>query len=101
MCIVPLSLVLPLALTRYHLLSFFVTRCHSLSQGDIRCTTHCHFCHSLLFVVTGCTSRGHSLLLVITCIITLLTYSLSKTFEAVYIWWNCLVKMQAYHLQIY
>ena len=29
------------------------------------------------------------------------TYSLSKTFEAVHIWWNCLVKMQAYHLQIY
>ena len=31
MCIVPFSLVLPLAVTRYHLLLFVVTRCHSLS----------------------------------------------------------------------
>ena len=31
MCIVPFSLVLPLAVTRCHLLSFVVTRCHSLS----------------------------------------------------------------------
>ena len=29
------------------------------------------------------------------------TYSFSKTFEAVHIWWNYLAKMQAYNLQIY
>ena len=74
MCIVPFSLVLPLAVTRCHLLSFVVIRCHSLSQVDIRCTTHCHFCHSLLFVVTHCTSLCHSLLLVITWCITSLSF---------------------------
>ena len=29
------------------------------------------------------------------------TYSFSKTFEAVHIWWTCLAKLQAYNLQIY
>ena len=54
MCIVPFSLVLPLAVTVTYclLLSLTVIRCHSLSLADIRCTTHCNFCHSLLFVVT-------------------------------------------------
>ena len=67
MCIVPFSLVLPLAVTRCHLLSFVVTR-------DIRCTTHCPFCHSLLFVVTLCTTCCHSMLLVVTRCITSLSF---------------------------
>ena len=75
MCILPFSLVLPLAVTRCHLFSFVVTRCHSLSLADIRCTTHCDFCHSLLFVVTRCTTCCHSfLLLVIRCIAGLTFY---------------------------
>ena len=75
MCILPFSLVLPLAVTRCHLFSFVVTRCHSLSLADIRCTTHCDFCHSLLFVVTRCTTCCHSfLLLVIRCITGLTFY---------------------------
>ena len=74
MCIVSFLLVLPLAVTRCHLLSFVVTRCHSLSLADIRCTTHCHFCHSLLFVVTRCTTCCHSLLLVVTRCITSLSF---------------------------
>ena len=75
MCILPFSLVLPLAVTRCHLFSFVGTRCHSLSLADIRCTTHCDFCHSLLFVVTRCTTCCHSfLLLVIRCITGLTFY---------------------------
>ena len=77
-CIVPFSLVLPLAITRCHLLSFVVTHCHSMLLADIRCTTHCPFCHLLLFVVTLCTTCCHSLLLVVTrCITSLSFYEIS------------------------
>ena len=58
MYIVLFSLVLSLAVTHCHLychfLSLVVIGCHMLSLADICCTTHCYFCHSLLFVVTRC-----------------------------------------------
>ena len=75
-CIVPFTLVLPLAVTvtYCHLLSLAAIPCHSLSLADIRCTTYYHFCHSFLFVVTRCTTRCHSLLLVVTGCITSLPF---------------------------
>ena len=51
-----LSLVVPLAVTRY------TTFCHSLSLAVTSCTTRCHsLYHSLSFVVSRCTTRCHSL----------------------------------------
>ena len=67
--------------TRYHLLSFVVTRCHllyhSLSLVFTRCTTRYHslslvvtrfhsLCHSLSFVVTRC----HLLSFVVPVVVT-------------------------------
>ena len=61
MYIVPFSFVLPLAVTRCHLLSFVVSRRHSLSLA----VTHCQSLYpSLLFlllVVIRCHSLSHSL----------------------------------------
>ena len=63
------------AVTYCHLLSLAVICCHSLSLASIRCTFHCHFRHSLLFVVTRCTTSCHLLLLVVTrCITSLSLY---------------------------
>ena len=67
-CIVQFSFVVPLAVTRCHLLSFVVTCCHSLPLVVISCTTRCHSlslvvplvvnrCHSLPLVVTRCTAQ--------------------------------------------
>ena len=64
MCIVPFSLVLPLAVTRCYVLSFVVTRCHWLT-----------FVVPLIVIfVTRCTTRCHSLLLVVTRCITNLSF---------------------------
>ena len=58
--------VLSLAVLCCHWLSFFVTRCHSLSLAAplvvTRCTTRCH---SLSLVVIRCTTCFHSLSLVV------------------------------------
>ena len=58
MCFVLFSLVLPLAVTRCHLLSFVVSRCHLLSFF-VPLIVICY--HSLLFAVTRCTTRYLSL----------------------------------------
>ena len=60
-----LSLVVPLVVTRCQSLWFVVTRCHSshsLHHSLLFIVTHCTTrCHSLSFVVTRCTTRCHSL----------------------------------------
>ena len=67
-CTVPFSIVVRLAVTHCHSLSFVVTRCHSLSfvvpLVVTRCTTRFH---SLSLIVIRCTTRCHSLSLVVIC----------------------------------
>ena len=62
----------------YHSLPFLVTHCHSLSFVVTGCTTRCHslyrsLYHSLSFVVTRC----HSLSLVVPLAVTRCTIRLS------------------------
>ena len=67
-CCHSLSLVLSFVVTRCHSLLFVVTRCPSLSLVVTRCTTRCHSlsldvplfvtrCHLLSLVVIRCTTR--------------------------------------------
>ena len=51
MCIVPFSLVLPLAVTRCYVLSFAVTRCHSLTFVVPLIVIFVTRCYSLSLVV--------------------------------------------------
>ena len=64
------SFVLSLTVIGCHSLSFFVTRCHSLSMLSFvvtYCTTRYHsLYHSLPRVVIKCTTRCHSLSFVVT-----------------------------------
>ena len=73
-----LSLVVIRCHWLYHSLSFVVTRCHSLSPVVPLVVSGCH---SLSFVITRCTTRYHSLyhslLLVVSLVVTRCCHSLS------------------------
>ena len=118
-------LLLSFVVTLYHSLSLAVTRWHLLyhslsflSLVVILCHSLYHSFHSLLLVFNWCITSLSFYKILIQSIklattysfkidahkfenINEITYSCSKTFEAVHIWWNCLGKMQAYNLHIY
>ena len=93
-CTVPFSFAVPLlrlAVAYCHLLSLFVTRCHSLSLVAPLVVTRCHLsslvvplvitrCHSCSLVVPLVVTRCHLLSLVVTrCTTRLSFYKRSET----------------------
>ena len=76
-CTVPFSFAVPLlslAVTHFHSLSLFIIHSHSLSLVVPLVVTRCHLlytrCHSLPFIITRFTTRCHQLLFVVPLVVT-------------------------------